>query len=257
MRQAPWYKRYPTDFMGDPYVQAMTAEQYGWFSAMLDASWIHSPIGRLPNDFGLICKMIGRCDEIYFRANAQIVLDRFKTSEDGKWLYHPRMKEQADKFTQVSENKSHPGKAGRKKKQPNTESGGNQTGITPKSDDLQNEIKRGEEVEVELDKTLAVVPDGVLNHFATLVVKEAGIPASFFNVNIVTKSIQAVIEKEHLEPQEAVDYILEQMRAKLATGERVNRWWFENGGYIPDKKPVKKNTPSVADEMRRQLGIVQ
>jgi uncharacterized protein YdaU (DUF1376 family) len=143
MSKAPWYKRYASDFVSDPYVQAMTAEQYGWFSAMLDVSWIHTPIGRLPNDLSLICKMIGRCDEMYFVQHSKIVVDRFKVSEDGKWLYHPRMMEQASRLVEVSENKSHPGKAGRKKKE-----------IKQKSDDLKDEIKQGGESDSEPDNPL-------------------------------------------------------------------------------------------------------
>jgi uncharacterized protein YdaU (DUF1376 family) len=116
MANAPWYKRFAADFVADPYVQAMTAEQYGWFSAMLDMAWIHTPQGYMPNAIDLLCRMVGRCDEMHFAKHAQIVLDRFQVTADGKWLYHPKMVEQASRLSQVSETKREAGKRGAQKR---------------------------------------------------------------------------------------------------------------------------------------------
>lgn len=115
MSHAPWYKRYAADFVSDPYVQAMTAEQYGWFSAALDLMWIHTPQGYLPNDKQLLCKMIGRCTEEHFIEHCDIVLNRFKVTDDGIWLYHPHMLEQASDVTELSEKRAEAGKRGGKK----------------------------------------------------------------------------------------------------------------------------------------------
>jgi uncharacterized protein YdaU (DUF1376 family) len=116
MSKAPWYKRYAADFVSDPYVQAMTAEQYGWFSAMLDMAWIHTPQGYMPNAIDLLCRMVGRCDEMHFAKHSKIVLDRFKVTPDGLFLYHPKMIEQVEKLSQVSEKRSEVGKKGADKR---------------------------------------------------------------------------------------------------------------------------------------------
>lgn len=116
MSKAPWYKRYAADFVSDPYVQAMTAEQYGWFSAMLDMAWIHTPQGYMPNAIDLLCRMVGRCDEMHFAKHSKIVLDRFKVTPDGLFLYHPKMVEQVERLSQVSEKRSEVGKKGADKR---------------------------------------------------------------------------------------------------------------------------------------------
>lgn len=112
MAQAPWFKMFAADFLADNYVDAMTAEQVGWYTLLLLRSWNHTPRGFLPNDKQLLALWCRCVDQISFASRAGIVLDRFLTTEDGNMIYHPRLVEQSSKVAQVSEKRSLAGKTG-------------------------------------------------------------------------------------------------------------------------------------------------
>lgn len=116
MSQAPWYKRFAADLMSDPFVQAMTDEQYAWYSKMLDLSWIATPQAFLPNAKDLLAKMVSKCEQNHFIEHSQIVFDRFQTSEDGLYIYHPKMLEQAEKVAKTSKIRKLAGSEGGKAK---------------------------------------------------------------------------------------------------------------------------------------------
>jgi uncharacterized protein YdaU (DUF1376 family) len=112
---APWYKRFAADFVADPYVRAMTYEQQGWFSALLDLSWIHTPQAYLPNDKQMLSKCLGLLEQNsqqHFIDNCGDVLGRFQTTQDGRFIYHPKMLEQAVKMGKVSESRADAGRKG-------------------------------------------------------------------------------------------------------------------------------------------------
>lgn len=138
MSHAPWYKRYPERLLSDPQVQGMTDEQAWWYSKMLDLSWINTPQGYLSNDIQMIARMVSKSTLDYFIEHSGIVLKKFKVTEDGLYLFHPLILFQANKMKQVSENKSHPGKSGRKSK--------NQTEIINKSSDFHFESDGEQEI---------------------------------------------------------------------------------------------------------------
>lgn len=145
MSLSPWYKRFAADLLSNPFVISMTDEQYAWYSKMLDLSWLATPQGYLPNDNHLIFGMIAKCSFEHFQECSSIVFARFQKTEDGNFLYHPKMVAQVKNMTQVSESKSHPGKSGRKKKQENEQSNGNQMISGEKSNDSDKDKDKDKE----------------------------------------------------------------------------------------------------------------
>lgn len=138
LSHAPWYKRYPERLLSDPQVQGMTDEQAWWYSKMLDLSWINTPQGYLSNDIHLISRMVSKSTVDYFIEHSKIVIAKFTVTDDGLYLFHPVILFQANKMKEVSENKSHPGKSGRKSK--------NQMEINKESSDFH--LKSDDEQEI-------------------------------------------------------------------------------------------------------------
>jgi uncharacterized protein YdaU (DUF1376 family) len=116
--KAPWFKLWAADFLSDNYVDAMTAEQIGWYCILLIRSWNSTPKGYLANDKQLLSKWCRDADPMSFEHRAQIVLDRFQTTEDGAFIYHPRIIEQVLSAAQVSEKRAEAGKRGGSKQKP-------------------------------------------------------------------------------------------------------------------------------------------
>jgi uncharacterized protein YdaU (DUF1376 family) len=112
MAQAPWFKMFAADFLSDNYVDAMTAEQIGWYTLLLLRSWNHTPRGFLPNDKQLLAVWCRCADAMSFEKRAGIVLDRFEKTSDGRMIYHPRLLEQSSKVKEVSEKRSLAGRLG-------------------------------------------------------------------------------------------------------------------------------------------------
>lgn len=118
-------------------------------------------------------------------------------------------------------------------------------------------LEKEKEKEKEKKKGASQNPNLSLREMALGIIQEAVIPSSVALEEIVSKSIQAYGKDMELTDEDAATWILERVREYRAAGKRVTRFWFENGGYLPDLKPAEKQKYSVADEMRRQLGIVQ
>jgi uncharacterized protein YdaU (DUF1376 family) len=118
MSKAPWFKLWAADFLSDNYVDAMTAEQIGWYCILLIRSWNSTPKGYLANDKQLLSKWCKDADPLSFEHRAQIVLDRFQTTPDGAFIYHPRIIEQVVSSAQVSEKRAIAGRVGGLKQKP-------------------------------------------------------------------------------------------------------------------------------------------
>jgi uncharacterized protein YdaU (DUF1376 family) len=114
-RKAPWFKLWASDFLSDNFVDAMTAEQIGWYCILLIRSWNHTPKGYLPNDEHLLASWCKVADPMSFKQRAKLVLDRFETSEDGSVIYHPKLMEQVESVCKTSENRAVAGSLGGKK----------------------------------------------------------------------------------------------------------------------------------------------
>jgi uncharacterized protein YdaU (DUF1376 family) len=123
MAKAPWFKFYAADFLSDPDVMGMTAEQIGWYGLMLLMSWTNTPQGYITTDEQVLSTCCHCADALYFNRQARSVLKKFQTTEDGQFYFHPKMVEQAEHMGQLAEKKSKAGKIGadaRRQVKPNT-----------------------------------------------------------------------------------------------------------------------------------------
>jgi uncharacterized protein YdaU (DUF1376 family) len=116
VKRAPWFKLWAADFLSDNFVDAMTPEQIGWYCILLIRSWNHTPQGYLPNDEHLLSNWCKVVDRVLFREQAKLVLDRFEKTQDGSLIFHPKLIEQVDHISQVSEKRSDAGKKSAKKR---------------------------------------------------------------------------------------------------------------------------------------------
>jgi uncharacterized protein YdaU (DUF1376 family) len=140
MAKAPWFKFYAADFLSDPDVMGMTAEQIGWYGLMLLMSWTNTPQGYITTDEQVLSTCCHCADALYFNRQARSVLKKFQTTEDGQFYFHPKMVEQAEHMGQLAEKKSKAGKIGadsRRQQKPNACS----TPVTDSDSDVDTDKK--------------------------------------------------------------------------------------------------------------------
>jgi hypothetical protein len=88
--QLPYLPLYPSDFYGNPIVDAMTDRQQNWYRRLLDKSWQMSEPCFIPKDMNLIAGLC-RCTPLDLQGEGGIVLDRFTETTDGKHLFNYRL----------------------------------------------------------------------------------------------------------------------------------------------------------------------
>ena len=87
--KVPAFLFYPTDWISNPHIKAMTDQQYRAYHLLLCSAWLNDPQATLPNDdFAL-----ARCAEVAIDTWEQIkkpVLARFQLNGDGR-LHHAKL----------------------------------------------------------------------------------------------------------------------------------------------------------------------
>src|SRR5271155_1784791 len=112
MSQArPWMAFYGDDYYGDTKTQCLTAEQHGYYQALIWAYWKH---GGLPNDDESVRKILGKFVEIS-REKWRRVLPSLRGFFDDEWR-HARIDKELRRVVQVSEKRQELGKAGATKR---------------------------------------------------------------------------------------------------------------------------------------------
>ena len=89
---------------------------------------------------------------------------------------------------------------------------------------------------------------------ALAICQVAKLPATNSNLDVIQASIESLIT-ETVTMDEASNKILTEVERKIQAGERLNRFWFENGGYNPkpeEKKPEKPKPLPLNVRMRMQ-----
>lgn len=82
-----YYPRYPGRFMGSNWVDAFDNDQYAWYNRLLDRSWEADQPCFLPNDLNLLAAW-AKCNPLDLQAKGAYVLDRFRKTEDGKYIFN-------------------------------------------------------------------------------------------------------------------------------------------------------------------------
>lgn len=83
----PWF---PSDFYGNPVVEALSDRAQNWYRRLLDKSWQMPEPCFLPNDFSLLAGMC-RCTPLDLQGEGAFVLAKFQKTTDGKYLFNRRM----------------------------------------------------------------------------------------------------------------------------------------------------------------------
>jgi hypothetical protein len=83
----PWF---PSDFYGNPVVEALSDRAQNWYRRLLDKSWQMPEPCFLPNDLTLLAGMC-RCTPLDLQGEGVFVLAKFSKTEDGKYLFNRRM----------------------------------------------------------------------------------------------------------------------------------------------------------------------
>lgn len=92
--------------------------------------------------------------------------------------------------------------------------------------------------------------------YARGILERQGLPLQG-NQQVLAESIESFAKAKTVVTHAAAEQIERRMVAARERGEKVNKFWFTDGKYLEEEKPKPKPVISAADEMRRQLGILQ
>lgn len=108
----PFFGLWVRDFLTDPRVDAMTAEELGAFFRLLLMAWQEDPAATLPPDEGLLARW-ARLDTARWSACRERILSLFAKSRDGR-LVQNRLRKEYERVVERSAKRSHAGKTGAK-----------------------------------------------------------------------------------------------------------------------------------------------
>ena len=114
--KCPWFKFYPTDFLGDKDVAIMSVEQVGAYCLLLFYSWQEDPRGSLPDNDAMLARM-ARMSPDEWSASRDVVLAPFRPSDThaGR-IIQPRMVDEALSAESRRQSLSDAGKRGAQKR---------------------------------------------------------------------------------------------------------------------------------------------
>jgi len=100
MARPPWFPLYPTDFLADDKVSAMTTEEVGAYWLLLCYSWYQTPQGSIPDDDKILAGWT-RSSPQGWAAIKKTVLSPFTLGSDGRH-HQKRLKAEAKRIAQKS-----------------------------------------------------------------------------------------------------------------------------------------------------------
>ena len=103
----PAFQFYPSDFLADPIVQAMSAAERGVYITLLCVQWIE---GSVPDNPALLARICRETPEA-FRALWEIVGTKFQPGPEKGTLLNPRLERERDVLAEYQERRSEAGKA--------------------------------------------------------------------------------------------------------------------------------------------------
>jgi len=104
MARPPWFPLYPTDFLADDKVSAMTTEEVGAYWLLLCYSWYQTPQGSIPDDDKILAGWT-RSSPQGWAAIKKTVLSPFTLGSDGRH-HQKRLKAEAKRIAQKSKAQS-------------------------------------------------------------------------------------------------------------------------------------------------------
>lgn len=112
----PWYSWYPKDFTADEKVKCLPPLAELVYRRALDLMWQSNDI-RIPNAMPLLYESLGKGIESHEFASAWERIqypefELFRYSDDKKWVFSSRLRQEYDKIVINSEKRKNAGKAG-------------------------------------------------------------------------------------------------------------------------------------------------
>lgn len=101
---------YPTDFLGDHRVQAMSTLEVGAYMLLLCAAWQEEPRGTLPDDLELLRRW-SRMSKDEWHHHCDRICDCFPLGDDGR-RFNPRLKRVAAEIADYAERRAESGRRG-------------------------------------------------------------------------------------------------------------------------------------------------
>ncbi len=265
VQKPPWFKIDAAQFLSDTLVDAMSTLELGACVRLLCRQWMD---GHIPDDQKLLARLC-RLDEPAI-VDAWVILSRFfPVVEPGKranrfmWIERERV------MTDLERKSSEGARAARKRwdnarrqcdgepigsptVEPNS-MGNTGSNASPMPMVMQDQTRADQRGKENSERS----PEG-LNGFqyAAGLLEQLGQVATRAVLPIVADSIRLLAKREGITEAEATDVMKRRAEEARASGESVNRFWFEDGkwqgGDLPPAQPPKATMADVERILREQ-----
>jgi hypothetical protein len=108
----PAFLFYGKDWLSSDDVQLMTLAQRGLYIGLIARAWDNDRIGYLSSDPAVLWRLGGADNREQFEELAPLVLKQFKTTRNGKFIYHPRLVAERKKQQKFHEKQAASGRKG-------------------------------------------------------------------------------------------------------------------------------------------------
>jgi hypothetical protein len=229
MEKLTWLPLYIDDLLSSPAWLDMKDYERGWFLQLLLRCTRSERLGYLKVD-GNLWKIAGAHSLPMWENHNRRVMACFKIRHDDgtQWLYNVRllavMEDQSQKYLRRS--------------------GGAVSPSTSPDEFRSNSKKTGEEVSL----TTPNLPPSAL---ARALLEKIGLPVSMGNMRIVSAAIEAVGLASGIVASEAFDWLLERVQIAASRGDRIDKFYFEDGRYNHDESKQPKSSQDKRKQRNR------
>lgn len=229
MEKLTWLPVIIDKVLSSPAWNDMEDFQRGWYVQLLLRCTRSERLGYLRLD-GQTWRIAGARTEQFWNSQNAVVLACFKIrSFDGQdWLYNDSllsvMEDQSQKYLRRS--------------------GGAVSPSTSPSKSGVDSKKTGEEVSL-------ATPNLTPGALARGMLEKIGLPVSMGNMRIVAAAIEAVGLASEIPASKAFDWLLERVQIAVARGERIDKFYFEDGRYNHDEQKQPKSSQDKRKQRNR------
>jgi uncharacterized protein YdaU (DUF1376 family) len=274
----PWFEG---DFMGSFRVRQLKPRARLMYRSLLQQAWrSHNPPYLPADDAALALMADAKLSE--WKRHKDSILKMFTRTDDGQWLFHPksvdlyqrvqaehvakqrgghmrRTGESAGKSEFFQQNNG--SSAAAEHKDSNSTPAANLLGTLKdtSTNQNQNQNQGGE------------APPGLHSmQYARGLLENLSIVPTPADLPVAADAIRLLAKRDGIDEAAATDRMLQLARAAQARGDKVSRWWFQDGRWADASQPKnQESTPTVItdtkafvqrqlkaeEEMRRERGI--
>lgn len=114
--KCPWFKFFPTDFLGDKDVAIMSVEEIGAYCLLLFYSWQEDPRGSLPDNDAVLARMARMNGDQWERSRCNVLAPFRPSDTHADRIVQPRMVDEALSAESRRQSLSDAGKRGAQKR---------------------------------------------------------------------------------------------------------------------------------------------